>query len=116
MVSGADPRFPIGVGANCPRGGGQHTNLSNFTKNCIKLRKFLAVEGACAGWGERVHLRSTTGCFSTKKNQPIDSLLTHGLPLLEDTSEPIGGIKLTPFLVLFITNNYRQTYGVPINE
>ena len=47
-VSGADPGFPIGGGANRPGGGGlgggrQHIKMPNFPKNCMKLRKFRAV-------------------------------------------------------------------------
>ena len=48
-ITGADPGFPVGGGAN-PRGGGrQHMILPNFEKNCMKLRKFLTVGGAHAG-------------------------------------------------------------------
>ena len=47
--AGADPGFPVGGGAD-PLGGCQHMILSNFPKNCMKSRKFWAVEGACAGW------------------------------------------------------------------
>ena len=37
----ADPRFPPGGGANSPGGGGrQHTILSKFPKNCMKLKEF----------------------------------------------------------------------------
>ena len=45
--SGADPGFPVGGGANRRGGGGgrQHTKLSNFPKNCMKLRKFRAMGG-----------------------------------------------------------------------
>ena len=35
----ADPGFPRGGGANSP-GGRQHTNLSIFPKNCMKLKEF----------------------------------------------------------------------------
>ena len=35
----ADPGFCQGGGANSP-GGRQHTNLSNFSKNCMKLKEF----------------------------------------------------------------------------
>ena len=39
--SAADPGFPRGGGANSPWGGGrQHTILSNFPKNCMKLNEF----------------------------------------------------------------------------
>ena len=43
IITGADPGFPIGVGANHPGEGGQHTKLPNFPKNCMKLRKIRAV-------------------------------------------------------------------------
>ena len=36
-----DPGFPIGGGTN--PGGRQHTKLSDFPKNCMKLRKFWSV-------------------------------------------------------------------------
>ena len=45
LVTGADPGFPVGGGAN-PRGGHQHMILPNFLKNSMKLRKFWAVRGA----------------------------------------------------------------------
>ena len=45
LLSGADPGFPVGGGAN-PLGGRQHMILPNFAKNCMKLRKFWAVGGA----------------------------------------------------------------------
>ena len=48
---GADPRFPIGGGAN-PPGGRQHKILPKFLKNCMKLRKCWA--------GGRFCLRSAT--------------------------------------------------------
>ena len=35
LISGADPGFPVGGGANHP-GGRQHTKLPNFPKNCMK--------------------------------------------------------------------------------
>ena len=35
----ADPGFPRGGGANSP-GGRQHMILSNFPKNCMKLKEF----------------------------------------------------------------------------
>ena len=38
--TGADPGFPVGGDANPPGGGRQHTNLPDFPKNCVKLRKF----------------------------------------------------------------------------
>ena len=45
-LSGADPRFPVGGGAN-PPGVCQHLILPNFAKNSMKLRTFWAVgEGA----------------------------------------------------------------------
>ena len=44
VLSGPDPGFPIGGGAN-PPGGRQHMILSNFAKNCMKLRKFWAMGG-----------------------------------------------------------------------
>ena len=43
-MSGADQGFPVGGGAN-PLGGRQHMILSNFPKNCMKLRKFWTVGG-----------------------------------------------------------------------
>ena len=49
-VSGADPGFPVGGGAN-PLGGRQHMILPNFAKNCMKLRKFWAVGGGGARRG-----------------------------------------------------------------
>ena len=42
---GADTGFSVGGGAN-PPGGRQHTNLSDFPENCMKLRKFWSVGGA----------------------------------------------------------------------
>ena len=49
MSAGADPGFPIGGGAN-PRGEGhQHTNLPDFPKNYMKLRKFWSVGGRTPG-------------------------------------------------------------------
>ena len=51
FITGADPGFPVGEGANPPGGGGcQHMILPNFEKNCMKLRKFWAVGG---GGGDR---------------------------------------------------------------
>ena len=47
-IPGADPGFPVGGGAN-PPGGRQHMILPNIPKNCMKLRKFWAVEGARRG-------------------------------------------------------------------
>ena len=41
-------RIPRRRGAN-PPGGRQHMILPNFAKNYMKLRKFWAVGGACAG-------------------------------------------------------------------
>ena len=38
--AGADLGFPVGIGANR-----QNFKLSNFLKNCIKLRTFQAVGG-----------------------------------------------------------------------
>ena len=57
MPAGADPGFPVGGGADPLEGGGargamggrQHTILSNFPKNCLKSRKFWAVEGMRQG-------------------------------------------------------------------
>ena len=40
LKSVADPGFPRGGGANCPGGGRQHTILSKFPKNCMKLKAF----------------------------------------------------------------------------
>ena len=37
-LSDADPGFSVGGGAN-PPGGRQHTNLPDFPKTCMKLRK-----------------------------------------------------------------------------
>ena len=55
--SAADPGFPRGGGANSPWGGGrQHTILSNFPKNCMKLNEF-GPGGACV---PRAPLRSAT--------------------------------------------------------
>ena len=45
----ADPGFPRGGGANSPGGGRQHTILSNFPKNCMKLKEF----GPPGGGGAR---------------------------------------------------------------
>ena len=47
-MSGADKGFPVGGGTD-PPGGRQHTILSNFPKNCMKLRKFWAVGGMRTG-------------------------------------------------------------------
>ena len=56
-ISGVDPGFPVGGGANPLREGCQHTILPNFPKNCMKLRKFWAVEGPAPG---TLPLRSAT--------------------------------------------------------
>ena len=41
---GADPGIPHRRGCQPSRGGGrQHTKLPNFPKNCMKLRKFQAI-------------------------------------------------------------------------
>ena len=49
MSAGADPGFPIGGGAN-PRGEGrQHTNLPDFPKNYIKIKKILVRGGTHTG-------------------------------------------------------------------
>ena len=45
--SGADPGFPVGGGAHPPGGGRQHTNLPDWSKNCMKLRKFFVCRGTC---------------------------------------------------------------------
>ena len=42
--AGADAGFPVGGGANTPGGGRQHTNLPDFPKNCMRLRKFWSME------------------------------------------------------------------------
>ena len=34
---------PVGGGVNSPGGGHQHTNLPDFPKNCMKLRKVWSV-------------------------------------------------------------------------
>ena len=44
-----DPGFPIGGGTNHPGGDHQYTNLPDFLKNCMKLRKFWSIGGVCAG-------------------------------------------------------------------
>ena len=49
LVSGADPVFPVGGGANPREGARQHTILPNFVKKCMKLRKFWAVGGLAVG-------------------------------------------------------------------
>ena len=53
-IAGVDPRFPVGGGANPPGGVRQHTNLADFPKNCMKLRKFWSVGGGmrreCPPW------------------------------------------------------------------
>ena len=55
----ADPGIPRGGGANSPGGGGrQHTNLSNFPKNCMKLKEFGPPGGGRAS--PAPPLRSTT--------------------------------------------------------
>ena len=48
-IAVADPGFPRGEGANSP-GGRQHTILSNFPKNCMKLKELgpLGVHKGCA--------------------------------------------------------------------
>ena len=53
MQSVAEPGFPRGGGANS--GGCQHTILSKFPKNCMKLKEFGPPGGT------RVPLRSATG-------------------------------------------------------
>ena len=44
-LTGADPGFPVGGGANPSGGGHQHTNLPDFPKNYMKLRNFWSVVG-----------------------------------------------------------------------
>ena len=44
LLPGADPGFPVGGGANLPRGG-QHIILLDFPKNSMKLRKIWSVGG-----------------------------------------------------------------------
>ena len=46
--AGADPGFPVGGDTN-PPGGCKHTNLPDFSKNCMKLRKFWSVGGHAPG-------------------------------------------------------------------
>ena len=46
MKPGVDLGFPVGGGANLPGRGHQHTNLPDFPKNYMKLRKFWSVGGA----------------------------------------------------------------------
>ena len=58
--SGAYPGFPVGEGANPPgEGGRQHTNLPDFPKNCMQIRKLWSVGG--------VPLGSATGNILNKK-------------------------------------------------
>ena len=45
IVSGADPGFLVGGGANPPRGGANTQICQIFPKNCMKLRKFWSVGG-----------------------------------------------------------------------
>ena len=47
-MSGADPGFAVGGSPNPPGEGRQHTNLPDFPKNCMKLRKFWSVRGGGA--------------------------------------------------------------------
>ena len=47
-LTGADSGFHVGGDAN-PLGGRQHMILPNFAKNCMKLRKFWAVQGTRRG-------------------------------------------------------------------
>ena len=49
LFSGVDPGFPVGWGANPQGVGRQHTNLPDFPKNCMELRKVWSVRGAHAG-------------------------------------------------------------------
>ena len=54
-TSGADPGFPVGMGADpVGRGGGghQHMILSTFPKNRMKSRKFWALGGGGVCGGE----------------------------------------------------------------
>ena len=43
ILAGADPGFLVGGGTNAPGDGCQHTNLPDFLKKCMKLRKFWSV-------------------------------------------------------------------------
>ena len=45
LFSGVDPGFPVGWGANPQGVGRQHTNLPDFPKNCMELRKVWSVRG-----------------------------------------------------------------------
>ena len=48
FLAGADTGFPVGRGTN-PLRGHQHTNLLDFPKYCMKLRKFWSMGGP--HWG-----------------------------------------------------------------
>ena len=61
QLTGADPGFPVGGGANCP-GGRQHTILPNFPKNCMKLKEF----GSRGARVPRPSLRSATAFGSLR--------------------------------------------------
>ena len=61
--TGADPGFPVAGGANRPEGGGQHTKLPNFPKNCMKLRKFLAGGGGGGGGAPPAAPKSANGSY-----------------------------------------------------
>ena len=43
ILTGADPGFPVGGGANTWGGGCHHTILPNFPKNCMKVKKIWAM-------------------------------------------------------------------------
>ena len=42
LLSGVDPGFPVGGGANHP-GGPPTYEIAKFSKNCMKLRKLRAI-------------------------------------------------------------------------
>ena len=73
MISGADPGFPIGEGANPPGGGRQYTNLPDLLKNCIKLRKFRSVGGGGARAGSAPLDPPLDILVNTLQSQPYHS-------------------------------------------
>ena len=61
-LAGADPGFPVGGGANPP--GAPTYDFANFwEKNCMKMRKFWAVEGG--GGPAPPQIRHCLGKFSS---------------------------------------------------
>ena len=61
--TGADTGFPVGGGTNPWGGGRQHTNLPDFPKNCMKLRKFWSPLESATVINVRVKMLGPQGCI-----------------------------------------------------